>query len=173
MDLILIYGIPATGKLTLAKKVSEYLNFKLLHNHAIIDSIPENKPSAFFWKRCWEKRFNIIKKNLNSANKGIVMTLALQGSNNEYSNLTKLFNLIKNHQGNVFLINLVCDLSVLKNRINNISRLAFNKITNSKDLEVWYNNYKELSFSEKTLCLDTSNSSIDYEVKKILEFVKK
>ena len=39
MKLIVIYGPPAAGKLTVAKELSKLTGFKVLHNHITIDLI--------------------------------------------------------------------------------------------------------------------------------------
>ena len=39
MNLIFIYGPPAVGKLTTAIKLSEKLNYKIFHNHLVIDLV--------------------------------------------------------------------------------------------------------------------------------------
>ena len=39
MRLLFIYGPPAAGKLTIARKVSERTGFALFHNHLIVDAV--------------------------------------------------------------------------------------------------------------------------------------
>ncbi len=39
MKLVFIYGPPAAGKLTIARKVSEQTGLSLFHNHLIVDAV--------------------------------------------------------------------------------------------------------------------------------------
>ena len=37
MRLVFIYGLPATGKLTVAQKLAEITDYPLFHNHLVVD----------------------------------------------------------------------------------------------------------------------------------------
>jgi len=39
MKLVFIYGLPAVGKLTVAKKLSKITGFPIFHNHLVIEMI--------------------------------------------------------------------------------------------------------------------------------------
>ncbi len=39
MKLIFIYGLPATGKLTVAQELASLTGFKLFHNHLVVDCL--------------------------------------------------------------------------------------------------------------------------------------
>jgi tRNA uridine 5-carbamoylmethylation protein Kti12 len=45
--LVLLYGPPAVGKLTIAKVLANKIDYKLLHNHLIVNPIAEIFP--FEW----------------------------------------------------------------------------------------------------------------------------
>ena len=37
MRLIFVYGMPASGKLTVARELAELTGYKLFHNHLVVD----------------------------------------------------------------------------------------------------------------------------------------
>jgi tRNA uridine 5-carbamoylmethylation protein Kti12 len=57
MNLILIYGPPAAGKLTIANEISKLTGYKLLDNHKATDYVSELFPRG-------ESRFDIIRSQL-------------------------------------------------------------------------------------------------------------
>ena len=46
MKLIFIYGLPATGKLTVAVELAAMTGYKLFHNHLVVDLLCRSSTSA-------------------------------------------------------------------------------------------------------------------------------
>ena len=71
MKLLVIYGPPASGKLTVANELARLTNFKNFHNHKTIDVFKDilEFGSKEFWDRVRELRIEMIelatKKNIN------------------------------------------------------------------------------------------------------------
>ena len=56
MKLVFIYGPPAAGKLTIARKVAEKAGLALFHNHLIVDAVGAVFPfGSEHFKRLREK----------------------------------------------------------------------------------------------------------------------
>lgn len=62
MKLILIYGSPTVGKLTVANKIVKQTDFKVFHNHLTIDAVAPvfEFGNAPFWKLVHRFRIQTI-----------------------------------------------------------------------------------------------------------------
>lgn len=62
MKLILIYGSPAVGKLTVAQEITRLTKFKLFHNHLTIDAVTPvfEFGTKSFWKLVNQFRIETI-----------------------------------------------------------------------------------------------------------------
>ena len=177
MDLILIYGPPATGKNTLANELLKKKGYKFLHNHAIIDlamsSLDKNKPS--FWTFCWKLRFEVVKEAVNERIKGLIMSMAFTGTQNEIKSMNKIVKYVEGAGGKVKIIKLVCDFEELKKRVSSESRKKFGKVQTIKGLKSWYEDYNEIDIvpNKEMLILDNTKLSPKKSTDKIIEFLHK
>lgn len=175
MNLIIIQGIPGVGKYTVAKELSKKTKYKLLHNHTIIDlasSILEKNED--FWEFCWDTRIKILKKAQKQKVKGIIMTMAFQGSQREEKNIKKIIKNIEKEGGKTFFVHLTCEEKELQKRIINPERKKFGKLTTKNKLKEWLKNYEEPKFfKQKKLLLDITKLSPRISTNKIIEFLKK
>ena len=46
MELIVLHGPPAVGKLTVGREASALTGFPLFHNHLVVDTVTAGSPSA-------------------------------------------------------------------------------------------------------------------------------
>ena len=177
MDLILIYGAPATGKSSIANELVKLKGYKFLHNHAVIDlaSSSLNISHSSFWSFCWKLRFDVVKEAINQDVKVLIMSMAFSGTRNEIKSMDKIVKFVEKSGGNIKLIKLVCDFEELKNRVSSDSRKKFGKIHNTKDLKSWFENYNESDIvpDKEILILDNTKLSLSSSTKKIIEFLDK
>ena len=63
MKLIVIYGPPAAGKLTVSKELSRITGYKVFHNHLAIDFIDSvlDRSNAKFWELLDRYRIGLIE----------------------------------------------------------------------------------------------------------------
>lgn len=130
MKLIFIYGLPATGKLTVAKRLSAMTGYKLFHNHLAVDlllSVFDFGSPAFV-----ELREQIWLSVFDQAScdqlPGLIFTFAPEATVRA-TFPERAVNAITRNNGEVIFVELVCPLSELKHRIDSPQRSQYGKLT--------------------------------------------
>jgi broad-specificity NMP kinase len=175
--IIVIYGPPGVGKLTVAQELSKITSFKLFHVHQIADLLsffftPGTKPFTKTFEDLW---FFLLEKILSFAKKGVIVTLVygIQTLNGEKDDLffLKIKNLALEKKADIFFIKLKCSDEEIKKRISSEERKKFKKITDYKKLKEIrekYNIDAKIPF-DKNIEIDTTNLSPSHtamEIKK-------
>lgn len=161
MKLMLIYGPPAAGKLTVARELAKQTGFKLFHNHLTIDLAlelePERTPERFELVRMlreavftWaaEKDINLIFTFVHAS-----------GIDDEW--LHKVDGIITKAGGTVCPVQLIPPHETLFQRLNEASRQNSSKLTNSAELSKSLDKYElyEPVKLEQNLVIDNSELS--------------
>lgn len=131
MKLILIYGPPGVGKLTVAKELQKITGFKLLHNHLIANLLG---PIFGFGNLAVRTlNGNIRIKIYEEASKlnfsGLISTFSYHGDRQAKIFVQRCINITRKLGGKTFFIGLSCDSKKLEKRIRNSSRVRVGKIT--------------------------------------------
>lgn len=173
---ILIYGHPACGKLTIARKLSEKYNLNLMDNHLFNNIIfpyvqlsTKNviaiDPSINKIREIWME--NVAQYSYKD--KGFVFTDVLIPSESKQKDVQNLRNFADKMSFQFLAVKLVCDENDIKGRINTPDRRKRFKLT---DFNVW----KEYVDSTKFLDVEGSvvikNSNMDNTIKIIEEHLK-
>jgi hypothetical protein len=130
LKLIFIYGMPATGKLTVARELAAKTGFKLFHNHLVVDlllSVFEFGSPEFIRLR-EEIWLSVMKSASASGLPGLIFTFAPERTVRP-SFIAELEKTISQAQSSVHYIELVCPLAELKQRMADASRSEFGKLT--------------------------------------------
>lgn len=151
--LLIIYGLPACGKLTTANVLAPMLpGFKLFHNHLVVDTVlslfPFGSPLFnHFREKLWLDLITAAGKNGDS----IIFTYCPEDTVSEgfldilqqaFENASKEGTLARRHSqqdidchdddsnltGKVLYVHLKCDLTTSRNRLTNESRKQFRKL---------------------------------------------
>ena len=136
MKLVLIYGPPAVGKLTVAKELEKTTSFKIFHNQLTVDLVG----SIFEWgtpeynKINHKFRVELIEAAAKSDLKGLIFTFCYA-----YPQDTKFIRLLKckveKHKGLFHIVQLTCKKEKLFTRVKNASRENFDKLRTKKSLK--------------------------------------
>lgn len=184
MKIIILYGPPATGKLTIAKEISKKTGYKILDNHYVSDflnSIVLDKSPAFeskvfkeFWGLYIRVRLDILRTACKLKDiKGLIITEAYKGKKRFTTNMIKI---AKENNCKFYMVKLKCDIKVLEKRVYAESRKAHRKLKDKEALHRWFEKMGKKADSvypyKKTLIIDTTNLSVKKSVNKILNFVK-
>lgn len=176
MHLIILYGPPASGKLTIARELSKKTGFPLLHNHLIADF--GNALFAFgtdeYVEFATTLRTMAIDAALKANTPGLIMTFAFgletKGGKRDEAILKTISQRVKRHGGKTTFVHLTCDESVLFQRVTSESRKQFHKLSNPsilKKLLHMYNLERPISFAE-SLTIDTTKGSAKSCAEKII-----
>lgn len=170
MKLVLIYGPPAAGKLTVAKELAKQTGFRLFHNHLTIDLARELQPErtperlelvrklreiAFEWAS--DKDINVIFTFVHAS-----------GVDDDWVN--KIASMITKAGGAVYPVQLVPSREALFQRLNQESRQNTSKLTDSEELTKSldaYQLYDPLEL-EQNLAIDNSKLSANKVAQQII-----
>ena len=128
--LIFLYGLPATGKLTIAREIEALTGYRLFHNHLVVDlllSVFEfgSPPFVELREQIW---LGVIDQACRAALPGLIFTF------NPEKTVRPGFSqavaeLIASHSGQLDLVELVCPLPEVRRRLQSESRRQHQKLT--------------------------------------------
>jgi len=130
MKLIFIYGMPATGKLTVAQELVAITGYKLFHNHLVVDlllTVFEFGSPEFVALR-EEMWLSVFEQASNAQLPGLIFTFAPE-STVRPAFIANTQSAVAAAGGEVDFIELTCPLPELKRRMGSISRLQYKKLT--------------------------------------------
>jgi hypothetical protein len=130
---VVIYGPPASGKLTIAQQVSQLTKLKLFHNHLTVDlllSVFEFGSPAFVDLR--EQIWLSVMLEAIDAKIGLIFTFAPERTVSE-GFLNLLINEATSSGADVRLVELVCSEAKIEQRLAGKSRKQFGKLSSIKE----------------------------------------
>ena len=124
MTLLLLYGPPAVGKLTVAKHIVAKTSFKLFDNHASIDLAMR----VFEWGHpSFGRTVNAIRmlifEEAAKADTNLLFTLAYAHPA-DMPDIKRIIDVTEKNGGKVVLVNLICSRESLLKRVTDPSRHA-------------------------------------------------
>lgn len=171
MKLIFIYGLPATGKLTIAREIEKRTNYRVLHNHDIIDvcfTTLDSKTKRF-WPFARKLRLDLIKEAIKQEISGLIMTMAYTG---ESDFIWQIMKLVEKEGSKFYLIKLTCDMKTLEKRVYDKSRKKYGKLKTKAALKGWFDKYGDITFpGKKSFVLDTSKLSAKQVADRIIKWI--
>jgi len=134
MKLVILYGPPAVGKLTVAKELARLTGFKLFHNHLTADAVMSLFPhgSQPYRRLIKDMRIRMLEAAMRENLSGIVLTLAFNPVNAMVLDYTAA---VEKLGGEICLVRLYCDEATLHKRVVEESREANGKIVDVSNLE--------------------------------------
>ncbi len=148
---VFIYGAPAVGKYTTAKKLAKITGFKVLHGHLIRNFIfnffeldRENKNGQEIWKSFYTNFTKGVVKERTS----VIFTHAHAHNRVYPAGLSSLkfvdyvAKIVKKNGGIFYPVHLVCEDKELFKRVIHPSRKKFRKCNTPKELK-WMLKYRD------------------------------
>ncbi|HQU94226.1 MAG TPA: hypothetical protein PLK77_18150 [Pyrinomonadaceae bacterium] len=170
MKLLIIYGAPAAGKLTIATEVARRTGFKLFHNHVSIDCV---KPvfdfgTPPFLQMIETIRFAMIAEAAREDVDLIHTFVYAAGDDDEH--FAKLIASAEDNGGEVHLVLLRCDSDELKARIGNDSRVTIGKLTDPDAIDRSLSKYDLRSAypGGESLVIDTTKITLNEAADRII-----
>ena len=131
MRLIFLWGLPGTGKLTVAKELSALTGWRLFHNHLTVDlllSVVEfgSVPFVELRERIWLSVFEEA-----AALPAMIFTFNPENSVRQ-SFIQKTVETIESRGGEVFFVEVVCDPAELERRMDTPERRNHKKLVSTE-----------------------------------------
>ena len=129
MHVIFLHGRPASGKHTIGVKLSELINVPLFHNHLAVDTAKSlfafgtpafNRMRSTIWKSAFAEAAKAGQSFIFTFNPESTVDPKL---------ITELHSAIESVGGKVHYIHLVCSRESVLERIGNVTRTRFGKLT--------------------------------------------
>jgi hypothetical protein len=159
MKLVFIYGLPATGKLTVAMELAVMTGFKLFHNHLAVDLLLTvfdfgSAPFVELREQIWLSVFDQACRNQLP---GLIFTFAPETTVRP-DFIHEALSTVSRGDGEVEFVELVCPVAELKQRLADPSRLPFHKLTSVALFEQLYamGTFDGSYMPEPSLSIDTS-----------------
>lgn len=131
MKLLILYGPPAVGKLTIADELVKLTGFKLFHNHLTQDLARELYPEF------GEQRFKLVDKirldvieYAAQQNTDLIYTFVYSGDGADDAQLNSVVGAVENAGGSILFVELSAKPEDIVQRVSNPSRTKFHKLTN-------------------------------------------
>ena len=130
MRLIFLYGLPATGKHTVAQHLATLTGYKLFHNHLAVDLLLSvfdfgTQPFVDLREQIW---LSVFEQAAATNLRGLIFTFAPERTVRP-TFIPDALDLLARHNATVDFIELRCPLPELKQRLDNPSRQRFQKLT--------------------------------------------
>lgn len=162
MKLVFIYGMPATGKLTIAQELASLTGYKLFHNHLAVDLLLSvfdfgSPPFIALREEIW---LLVFDQGCRSHLDGMIFTFAPEGTvRPEF--IQEMLGAVARGGGDVDFVELVCPLEELKRRMESPSRLQYRKLTSISLFEQLHTDgiFDASTMPRPKLSVDTSLST--------------
>jgi len=152
MKLILLYGPPAVGKLTIAKEIARLTGFKVFHAHLTVDLVaaifPRGTPS--YRKLLWDIRYAVFAEAAQANSDGLIFTMVYRRNQEQF--IARCVEVVEPYGGEVCFVHVHCHAETLRERVARDDRKQHGKITSVELLNETLRNWEPQSpFEAATL----------------------
>lgn len=136
VDLVLLHGPPASGKLTIAKEISNLIGARVFHNHLTLDVAKSllTFGDAEFWELVHELRLvslrSFFKHGINTA---ITTWCYEEPEDREF--FIQIKSIADAEEGRVLPVFLNCDVACLEGRVESVHRREMEKLCDVQTLK--------------------------------------
>lgn len=170
MNLIFIYGPPASGKLTIATELAAATGYKLFHNHLTQDLAGSIYPELN------QKRYRLVEKlrldvfeYAAQNDTDLIYTQYYTGDEDDKKFVNSALDIVGKNGGSLFFVQIQAPIEVLKERVTDESRKKYGKAHDIETLNHYLDTSKEEAIeSENTVSIDSSKLSPAISAKTII-----
>ncbi|MBU2101707.1 AAA family ATPase [Patescibacteria group bacterium] len=176
MKLIVLYGAPASGKLTLAKKVAEVTGYRLFHNHLTVDLLKEllEFGTPEFYELNHQLKLDLLEATAKQGRvSGVICTFAYdKKTDNPF--IDKLKEISKRQDIDLQFIQIYCDREELLKRVTEDSRKEYKKIHSVEGLSKCLESGDFMSevAGVNSKRIDSTDLSVEEAVAQVVELIK-
>jgi len=126
MKLVIIFGPPAVGKMTVGKELSKITNLKLFHNHMSLKLVNNfyDFGTPHFRQLSRKIRFSVFRSVASSDLDGLIFTFVWAvGGQSDIDYVKSIAEIFETNGGEVFYVELRADLSERLERNKGTDRL--------------------------------------------------
>jgi len=132
MRLIFLYGLPATGKHTVAQQLAALTGYKLFHNHLAVDLLLSvfdfgTQPFVELREQIW---LSVFDQAAATDLPGLIFTFAPERTVRP-AFIPAALEVLTRNNATVDFVELTCPVPELKQRLDNPSRQRFQKLTST------------------------------------------
>lgn len=159
MNLIFMYGPPASGKLTIATELAQITGYKVFHNHLTIDVARALYPGfdSQMYALVRKLRLDTIEYAAQQGT-NIIFTYVYSGDGEDVSFVRNVVDSVEMQGGNVLFVQLTAPKDVLIERVDSQSRKQVRKLTDKAELAEYLSgyNFNATVSQDNVLQLDTN-----------------
>lgn len=169
MKLLVIYGPPAAGKLTVSNEISRLTGYKVFHNHISIDYVKSifEFGTPGFWGVVGKVRYELIAEAARQ-NVSLIHTFCYEFAADD-EHFARLIASAEDFGGEVHLVLLTCDDDERRKRIANESRVKMGKLVDPESVGRSEMNLTTPYPERDTLVIDTTNIPPEDSARQIIE----
>ncbi len=133
MRLLFLYGLPATGKHTVAQHLATLTGYKLFHNHLAVDLLLSvfdfgSQPFVELREQIW---LSVFEQAAATDLPGLIFTFAPERTVRP-TFLPSALEVLARHNATVDFVELTCPVPELHQRLDHPSRRRFQKLTSTE-----------------------------------------
>ena len=169
MKLIILYGPPAVGKLTVASELARLTGYKLFHNHLSVDLVASIFDFGVgpFWSLTRRIRTMLLKQAAID-NKDLIFTFVYAHKRDDKI-IHHYISAVENNGGEVCLVQLTADKKVIRSRVIEDSRKKYLKVSEIDTLNEMFDKYEMFKpiTGRSSLTIDNTNLAPEAVAKQI------
>jgi adenylate kinase len=129
VKLIFLCGLPGVGKLTVARELAKLTDFKIFHNHLVVDLVQSmfdfgSLPFVELREKIWLECFSRTAADLD----GLIFTFAFDRTvRRDFIGKTR--QVVESYGGEIQFVELTCSIEELERRVEHPSRRKFGKLS--------------------------------------------
>jgi hypothetical protein len=161
MKLILLYGPPAVGKLTIAKEIARLTGFKVFHNHLTVNLVaaifPRGTPA--YRQLLWGIRYAVFAEAARAHIDGLIFTMVYR--RDQEPCIAQCVEIVERFGGNVCFVHVYCRAETVRQRVVREDRKQHGKITSVELLNELLSRWEPQSTFEAATQWDSLSLNTD------------